>query len=296
MATRPTRAGGRRRAHLRRTFDGRVSEEWRRYSVSPERELAGTLRERFLRLHLQRSRGVLLELGPGPGRFTPILRGRPRDRVLAIDLSVESLHAARRRSHSPKGLCPVDWIQGAGELLPLPPRSVDVAVVFGNIVSFAADGGPALLKELARVVKPNGPLLLDFASPVAAIQEFLHIASRRRFLPRILGRPKHYLIDQVLRTGRQPYDPARLTRWEFRFYTVAEATRELSAAGFRTRDVMSVAPIAAFQRRIAAIARRESRTWEQLLRLEERAGRREGTYELGHGFLIAAARGRVRGR
>lgn len=210
--------------------------------------------------------------------------------MIALDLSREGLRSARRRARRQPGLTRIDWVQGAGERLPLHSRSIDTVVAFGNIVSFAALDGPVLPKELGRVVKPRGVLLADFASPAAATQEFFYVAARQRLLGRILRRPHHYFLDRVLTTGFQPLDPARLARWEFRFYTVAAAEQELAGAGFRTIDAMSVAPIAAFQDRVAMIARREERTWETLLRVEEQVGRRPGVLETGHGFLIAAVR------
>jgi SAM-dependent methyltransferase len=188
----------------------------------------------------------------------------------------------------------VEWVQGAGERLPIASRSVDGAVAFGNIVSFAALEGPGLLRELSRVVKPGGCLLADFASPIGSAQEFLHSGAHRRFLPRVLRNPRHYFLDRVLATGYQPFAPDRMALFEFRFYTASEAAAELDRAGFRVTDLMSVAPVAAFQDRLVAIARREKRTWETLLRLEERAGRRAGVYEAGHGFVVAAVRSKVR--
>jgi SAM-dependent methyltransferase len=279
-----------RRTHVRHSFDRRVPAEWARYGGEPHRVLRRILRERFLRKHLVGPNRVILELGPGPGRFSPILRRAAQGRVVAVDLSLEGLKAGRRRARSRSGFARIDWVQGAGEFLPLRSRSVDAAVAFGNIVCFAAGDGPALLRELARVVKPKGRLLLDFASTVGAVQEFLTTAAGQRSLPRILRRPGHYLLDQVLATGFQPLAPARLARWEFQFYPYARAEKALRIAGFRTMDAMAVAPIAAFQPRVAAIAHREQRTWEALLRIEELSGRQRGALETGHGYVIAAVR------
>jgi ubiquinone/menaquinone biosynthesis C-methylase UbiE len=280
----------RRRRNLRESFDLRVRDEWKRYGGEPRRVLHRTLRERFLRAHLRDSGQLILELGPGPGRFTPILRRGARTRVFAVDLSRAGLRAGRRRAgRQPEG-SRVEWIQAAGEHLPFVSRSIDIAVVLGNIVGFAGVDGPVLLKEIGRVVKPEGRLLADFASPAAATQEFFHAAANHRFLPRVLRRPRYYFLDRVLDTGLQPYAPARLARWEFRFYTAKEASTELARAGFRVVDAMSVAPVAAHQDRVAAIAHRERRTWEALLRIEERVGRRAGVLEAGDGFVVAAVR------
>jgi ubiquinone/menaquinone biosynthesis C-methylase UbiE len=280
----------RRRAHLRRTFDRNVDREWTRYAGEPRRELRRALRERFILRHLPKAQRTILELGPGPGRFTPILRRRATRRVVAIDLSRESLKSARRRAARQQRPARVDWVQAAGEHLPLAAGTIDAAVVLGNIVSLATADGGSLLRELRRVVKRRGLLLADFASPGAAIQEFFQVAAERGFLPRILRKPRFYLVDRILDTGFQPYAPDRLTQWAFQFYTQKEAARLLRGAGFALVDTLAVAPLAAHQARVATIARREKRTWESLLRIEERVGRRSGAFEVGHGFVVAAIR------
>lgn len=279
-----------RRAHLGRTFDAQVQREWRRYSVEPSRILRRELRERFLRRHLRGARGPVLELGPGPGRFTPTILESARGTVLDVDLSPEGLKASRRRHRARKDASRLRWVRGAGEHLPVPDRSMGAEVVLGNIICFAAEDGPGLLRELARVMRRGGQLIVDFASPAGATSEFFVVASQRRLLPRILRDPEYYLLNSVLGTGYQPYAPARMARWEFQFYTVNEAHALLESVGFQPVDTMTVAPLAAFQDRVAAIARRDRRTWETLLRTEERIGRRPGTFETGHGFLVAAVR------
>ena len=290
MPGRRTFAPAARRRHVRSAFDRTVGREWRRHEGEPWRVLRRVLRERFLEAHLAARRGVVLELGPGPGRFTPILAAGGRRSVLAIDLSRPVLESARRRLAREAARRSVEWLQGAGELLPLRDASVGSAVALGNIVSFAAHDGQLLLRELARVSRPGATLVADFATPVGAVQEFFHVAARRRFLPRILRDPRYFLVDRVLDTGFQPYAPARLTRWEFRFYTLEEARRSLARAGFRVIDAMSVAPVTRMDNAIAAVARRDPRTWDALLRTEEKVGRRPGVFESGDGFLVAATR------
>jgi ubiquinone/menaquinone biosynthesis C-methylase UbiE len=267
-----------------------VRAEWKRYGGEPRRELHRILRERFLRTQLVGSTGVTLELGPGPGRFTPTLRQRARTRVIGVDLSRAGLLAGRRRALRRPRLAPIDWVQAAGEHLPLRTSSIDSTVALGNIICFAARDGPLLLQELARVTRKRGRLILDFASPASATQEFFLSATTHRLLPRILRRPRFYLIDQVLRTGFQPYAPHRMARWEFQFYTPTEARAALTRAGFRTIEIMSVAPVAAFQNRIASSARRSWQSWKALIEIEEQIGHRSGVWESGHGFLISAVR------
>lgn len=279
-----------RRRQVRRDFDASVRREWVRYEREPWRVLRRTLRERFLRRHLGRLAGTVLELGPGPGRFTPMVRARPRRSVVAVDISREALRAARRRVRPAASLAPVHWVQAAGERLPIRSRAVEGVVAFGNIVSLASVDGSVLLGELARVTRPRGRLLVDFPTPVGATQEFFYLAARRHFLPRVLRRPAYYYVDQVLETGFQPLDPRRMCRWEFRFYTAEESRDLLERAGFEVVDLLSVGPVSRTDDRVIEVARRNRRTWESLLRIEERAGRRAGVSESGDGLLLCGVR------
>lgn len=168
--------------------------------------------------------------------------------------------------------------------------SVGAAVLLGNIVSFAADDGPRLLAEVARVLRPGGILVADFASPAASLREFFYRAAQGRLLRDVLRRPGRYFIPEVLETGVQPCAPDRLAAWEFRFYTVDRATAALEKAGFAADDVMTVAPLSYVVDPVATLSRRDPVAWENLLRLEEAVGRRPGVAESGHGFLVAAHR------
>lgn len=280
----------RRRRTLQRFFDAAAATEWNRYAGAPNRVLRRVLRERFLLRHLPKTAKVLVEVGPGPGRFTEFLRRATTGRMLALDLSRVSLQAARRHTPRLPRRAAVGWIQGAAEKMPIRRRSVDAVVALGNIVSFAAREGPVLLQEIHRVLRPGGLLVADFASPVGSAQEFLVSGARRHFLRRVLRRPGYYMLDLVLDTGFQPFAPARMARWELRFYTVPEARAELRRAGFRLVDAMAVGPLAAHDDRIAGPARKERSTWETLVRVEEKVGRRPGALETGHGFLVAAVR------
>ncbi len=278
-----------RHGRIRERFDAQVTREWNRFGSTARRRVHGQLRARFLAQHLPAGGGWVLELGPGPGRFSAQIAGRAR-RAVAVDLSRPMLRRARQRTSRERVARRVRWVRGTGERLPFAPGAFRAAVVYGNILGFAGHEGPELLRELARVVRPGGRLILDVSSPVSATSEFLHVAAQRRFLERILADPHRYFLDHVLAKGHQPYDPARMAFFEFSFYTPDQVAVLLQAAGFAVTDRMAVAPVSAFQERIAASAGRRRRTWENLLVLEEKIGRRAGALETGHGVVVAAVR------
>ena len=274
----------------------RVQREWRRYSGVAWRVLARELRRRFLGRHLPRGAGWLLELGPGPGRFTSgILTAGAR--VAALDLSLPMLKALGRRAARGRRSRALHRVRGAGEHLPFRNGAFRAAIAYGNILGFSGKGGDRLLAELARVVRPGGILVMDVASPVGSATEFLETGARQRFLLRVLRDPKYYFVSRVLDAGdrgHQPYAPKRMGFFEFDFYTVTGAEAAVRKAGFRPVDRMALAPIGAFRDRLTTIARRDRAAWQRLIELEEHVGRRPGVLETGHGFALAAVRSRTR--
>jgi SAM-dependent methyltransferase len=275
-----------------------VDRERRRYSGDAWRVLVRELRERFLARHLPKGRGWVLELGPGPGRFTPTILASGA-RVVAVDLSLPMLRTLRRRTTVEPRSRRLREVRGAGEVLPFGEGAFRGAVVYGNILGFSAGDGPRLLSEVARVVQPGGMLVIDVSSPVAATTEFLSNGARRRFLLRVLRDPEYYFLDWITRStdrSHQPYAPGRMSFFEFDFYTAAGAEAELRAVGFRPIDRMALGSIGAFRDRLTMIARRDRRAWRNLVELEERVGRRPGVLETGHGFVVAALRERGRPR
>ena len=275
-----------------------VDRERRRYSGSAWRRLVGELRSRFLTQRLPTGPGWVLELGPGPGRFTPEILGSGA-RVVAVDLSLPMLRGLGRRLPAQRGGGRLRRVRAAGEHLPFGEGAFRAAVAYGNLLGFAGYDGGRLLGELARVVRPGGVLLLDVASPAAATSEFLSLAAEQRLLRRVLRDPDFFFLTNVASPVDRihlPYAPKRLQYWEFDFYTPRGAEEALNRSGFRTADRMAVGAIAAYRERIAAIARRDPRAWRNLIATEEKVGRRTGVLEAGHGFVIAAVRDRSRPR
>ena len=294
LRARPAADAAVRRRRIRERFDTLVDRERRRYSGEAWRVLVRELRERFLERHLPKGRGWVLELGPGPGRFTPTILSSGA-KVVAVDLSLPMLRALRRRRPTQSRFGRLRGVRAAGEHLPFGTGVFRAAVVYGNILGFSAGDGPRLLTELARVVQPGGVLVIDVSSPVAAATEFLTSGARGHFLLKVLRDPDYYFLSGITcpedRT-HQPYAPERMGYFEFDFYTAAGAETALRAAGFRKVDRMALGSIGAFRDRLTTIARRDRLAWRNLVELEERVGRRPGVLETGHGFVVAAVRRR----
>ena len=144
---------------------------------------------------------TVLELGPGPGYFSPaVARAVPRGRLVLADVQAEMLDMARKRLDE-HGAGNVDFHQADARALPLAEASVDVAflvAILGEVPDRAA-----CLAELHRVIRPGGLLSVTEmrvfdpdAIPLAELRKSVEAAGFRcgvrhgRFLHFTLGARK----------------------------------------------------------------------------------------------------------
>ena len=157
--------------------------------------------------------GVAVDVGCGTGRALPPLREAvgPEGAVIAVDLTPEMLAAARPRSITAKAAL----ILADARSLPFADASAD-AIFAAGLVNHLPDSG-AGLRELARVTRPGGLLVLFHPSGRAALA-----ARHGRALS-----PDELLAEGVLRPR------AEATGWQLtayddapqRFFAVARRRR-----------------------------------------------------------------------
>ncbi|UBU08578.1 class I SAM-dependent methyltransferase [Nonomuraea gerenzanensis] len=119
------------------------------------------LNERQLQTWISAFEGVLperrpltgLDVGSGTGRYTPAL-ARTFGPVTGVEPSVRMREIAQERSAHPD----VRYLAGSAEDLPVPSGSADYALLF--LSWHHVQDKPRAVRELARVLKPGGRLLL----------------------------------------------------------------------------------------------------------------------------------------
>lgn len=99
---------------------------------------------------------VLLDIGTGAGHtaiaFAPAVR-----RVIAYDLTPQMLQEVERNAAA-KGVTNIETQQGAAEVLPYPDAAFELVSCRLTTHHFA--NLPQALSEMARVLKPNGRLII----------------------------------------------------------------------------------------------------------------------------------------
>ena len=124
----------------------------RRYS-SGLNELNTLVERRWIETHL--CTGLILDAGAGTGRFAAVI-GSANRRVVALDNSAPML--ARLRGKIPD----LPLIRSDIYRIPLEDNTFDGAVCMH--VLFHLPDWPEVLKELARVVRPGGPVIFEMRS------------------------------------------------------------------------------------------------------------------------------------
>ena len=116
--------------------------------------------------------GLALDVGTGPGQIPVKLALKlPRLEIVGIDLSEAMLAQARSRAAAAGVENRVRFQTGDAGRLPFPDRHFDL-IICNSLLHHAADP-LATLNELARVLRPQGALLLrDLRRPSAFVYPF----------------------------------------------------------------------------------------------------------------------------
>lgn len=140
----------------------------------------------------------LLDVATGTGDLAlAIQRERPQASIIGLDPSTKMLDVARTKSTQ------IEWMIGEAEHLPFLDASFD-AVTIGFGIRNAHDL-PKALKEMHRVLKPNGQLLiLEFSKPFLLIRPIalFHLRVIVPFVGRLVsGEADAYrYLDQTIET------------------------------------------------------------------------------------------------
>ncbi len=134
--------------------------------------------------------GVVVDVGCGTGRALPALRAAvgPTGTIVGVDLTPEMLAVARERARDSRA----DLVLADAQQLPLADATVDAIFAAGLVMHLPdRDAG---LRELARITRPGGRLVLFHPSGRAAL------AARKGYVLR----PDDAMAEEPLRSAVEP--------------------------------------------------------------------------------------------
>lgn len=183
----------------------RVAEEYARhlYDELRHKPLDCQLLDRFA--NMVRGKGLVCDLGCGPGQVARYLHDKKVE-VCGVDLSAGMIEQARKLNQD------IDFSQGNMLALPVPDESWAGIAGFYAIVNFPPADLAAVMREIRRVLRPGGSVLLSF-----------HIGEQIEHVSDLWG---------------------CAVSLDFYFFGVARVTAELLAAGFEIDEIIERGPYA----------------------------------------------------
>lgn len=164
---------------------------------------AEQLMQRLNRLHLQRltsGQAKIIEVGSGPVGLCTFFPGAERTAIDPL-MDTYSRYPEFTKIRAPD----VEYLQAMGEQLPCPTAHYDLAII-ENCIDHTQDIN-GVMRELSRVLKPNGVLYLTVNSRCRP-GYFIHRFLSRTRIDR--GHPHTFTpnrtIDLIRRSGFQPTD------------------------------------------------------------------------------------------
>jgi SAM-dependent methyltransferase len=227
---------------------------WDDYAPYYDWENARTLGRRDVPFWLRMTaavRGPVLELGCGTGRVTMPL-AHDGVHVVGVDRSAEMLTRARRRIRRQRRGTRPDLARADIRALPFAAGSFPMAVApYGILQSLLSERDlAATLREVARVVRPDGIFGLELVADLPAWGEYAkRISLRGRRRPggahvtliesvRQDHRRRLTIFDQEFVERRGSQTRRRRFALTFRTLSVPQMTRRLAAAGFSIEAVL----------------------------------------------------------
>jgi SAM-dependent methyltransferase len=264
-------------------YDGYGLEEWQRLEATAKGRLMLATQLRFIDQHLPTAARVL-DAGCGPGRFAVELARRGA-RTTLLDISPVQLDIARAKVAEAGVADLVDgYLQGdVCNLADLPDGAFDLTLCIGGALNYVLDRREQAVRELVRVTRPGGRLLVGVMSLWGAVRHGVAGVGSE-----FVREAEKYALWEVLESGTIP--PLDFVRQPpRRLFTAAELCGLLEGAGLRVVDVATTPAIAVGLRSRLEELAADPVAWANLADLEARAGRVSGLLDVGEHLLAAAA-------
>ena len=261
-------------------YDEYGEKEWERWDESPVQQIKFEVHLHYLRRYI-RAHHRILEMGAGAGRFTQELAGIS-ERIVVADISPVQLQLNRKNAHALGFSDAVErWVEC--DMCDLRPHfheaEFDAVVCYGGPLSYVFDAREKAIRELLRVTKPSGLLLLGVMSLWGAVHHFL---------PGVLKVPPD-VNRKIIASGDLSPDTAEASRHFNHMYRAGEFRAFLEKTGGIIEALSASDCLSATWKELLNTVREDKDVWQHLLEMEIEACREPGCLDMGT-HLIAVCR------
>lgn len=258
-------------------------DEWGRLVRDPYHRLELETTLHFLTKYLP-AHGSVLDVGGGPGRYTVELARRGY-RLTLVDFTPEHLERARRNVARAGVADRVDRIAEGSvvDLSEFREGSFDAVLCLGGPLNHVLRGRDRVtaVRELARVARPNAPIVVSVISRYAAIKDGVI-----RHPDGLRTDPRHYA--RILRTG--DYDGHRGFA-PCHFFTPEELEGLFRDQRLRVEVAVGLEGlVATHDRAINPLARRDPKAWANWKRLHRETCTDPAVVATSEHFLMVTRR------
>ena len=257
---------------VRTYYDAYAEKEWQRWDKSPVEQVKLAIHLHYLRRFIQPDDRVL-EIGAGAGRFTQEL-ARITQRIVVADISPVQLELNRQNGQALGFSNAVErWVEcDMCDLAPhLQDGEFDAVVCYGGPLSYVFDRAGQAVRELQRVTRPGGALLLSVMSLWGTIHHFL---------------PGIFQIDpqtnrEIVASGDLEPDKAKAGTHFCHMYRAAELRAMLEGCGLDVEVLSASDSLSATWAELLESVHKDDVLWQHLLELELEACREPGCVDMG---------------
>jgi len=261
--------------------------EWARLEATPFGRLQAIIHEDFILRYLK-SGDRVLDAGCGPGRFS-ISVARAGGKVTAFDISDKQLEIAKKKIAEAGCLDKIEkFIEGdICDLSQFKNGQFDMVICFGAVLTYVCEKRQQAAKELIRVTRPGGIILVGVGSRMGPI-----LGQARSTDMTVLQDPDKDTamgsgLWSVLETGYLSfYSPrAKMMHARMHLYTAEElkslfkGCKVLEVAG--SNVTIPEAPHSGEQ------VAENPKTWATLVELEKKINHEPGLVDTGSHIILA---------
>lgn len=158
------------RSIIQKHFDTAGLNEWERLVKTPRDLISLHIHTHYLCEYIRKGDNVL-EIGPGPGRFT-IELAKLGAMISIIDVSATQLKLNEEKVNEAGYEDAVQWRKQMDiiNLSEVPDDAYDACIVYGGPISYVMEKAATALDEVIRVTKKEGYILLGVMSALGTWQ------------------------------------------------------------------------------------------------------------------------------
>jgi 2-polyprenyl-3-methyl-5-hydroxy-6-metoxy-1,4-benzoquinol methylase len=259
-------------------FDELAEGEWQRF----DKDALAAVQEHIHNYYLERfikPGARVLEIGPGPGRFTQTLH-RLGCTIVAVDISGTQLQLHERYGVERGFGVSVSERRRLDicDLSELPEHSFDAIVAYGGPLSYVFERREDAMLSCRRVLRSRGLLLAS----VMSLWGTFH-----RFLLALQQLPASNIAD-IAATGDLTPANDPTSKHKCHLYRSSELAALFTRHGFQIQAIAASNALSTNLEPLLAELRGEARQWQTLLALEEEATAQPGFLDGGTHIILAA--------